>query len=267
MSRLEVDTRLLLTSSSAGRDQPPELHHLLRDGTKKLWKKARSLSSSSNASSSNSTGSSSPAPPLQGSLVTSSDTDLPAVVQRGRSASAGTGSLGASARSRSTSVGASAASPAFTPATIPEDVIKEDEGSSQWAGSEIGSIKEEEETDIDPDDASASGSGSGFATSSNRDFEDDEEDDGAETPLPEYLRKDLGAERAHFMHEHDRTHPLVQLGGSAAEPDKAAALDRAKGQEVEHETLRRHLHGLNLHGAAGLGGDGDATPTGRPPRH
>jgi hypothetical protein len=140
-------------------------------------------------------------------------------------------------------------------------------------GSEIGSIREEDEDEEDEDMDMESSSPSDAAT------EEDEEP----APIPAYLRSDLNAERRHFLHEHGpASHTIdhdIQTPSSSMSlhelETKSRALKAMTEQDVEqHETLRRHLKGLDLHThsphlGSSEGVDGDETPRGRrsPPPH
>ncbi len=127
--------------------------------------------------------------------------------------------------------------------------------------SDFGSIREEDEDEDIEMDSSPS--------------EANQEDDEEAAPVPAYLRSDLNAERRHFLHEHGQAShtngqtPSISMSSHEIE-NQQRAFDTMTAQNVEHETLRRHLKGMNLYSnaLAGEGGDGDETPKGtRTPPH
>lgn len=268
---------------------PPELHQLVKESGKKLWQKARSLSSSSSKSSSS--------PKTGVNLLDTSDTGSLASVSSRTSPPDSLAeaqdpvSLGSSV-SRGRPLGLGRAS------SYNEHVLEDP--------SEFGSIAEEDEEAVaEAEDevrldtipnpylqtnghkpraesaSTMSDEQSSGGDSYNDDF-DDEEDPPVE--LPAYLKKDMSAERRHYMHEHaaiEASGGTTHQSSSGTATPTAMAHDHERHAQYPHQPMSQspsnehsqhnHLHHANIakHLMAldlgqGSRGDleGDATPRG-----
>lgn len=186
------------------RPPPPDLHLLVAAGTKKLWRKARSLSSSSSSTTSTSTSTS-------GVFPTDSETP------RSRSS--------LSAQGRPVIPHGSALADELGPDLGGEEGERRDSMAS--VSSDFGSIQEEPEEEDEEGEA-----GAGEEDGMDVDNSDTESID--RSPLPEYLKSDMAAERHHFEHEMEVHHGFGVAAGAPA--------------PLDHEHLTRHLRLLDLEG-------------------
>ncbi|KAJ9102491.1 hypothetical protein QFC21_002891 [Naganishia friedmannii] len=211
---------------------PPEIHHLVRDSGKKLWQKARSLSSTSSKSSPSPTARARTLDPqADDASTTSSERFSPPDSLDDQS---GDLNLAAShSRGRPGLFGRSRSSSSSPHSEIPEYAVDE--------SSEIGSIAEEDEEAVEDEDEkhrilplqnryldtdgykpraeSTSTMSDGRSSAGESSYNSNEEEDEDEPPvnLPAYLQKDIGAERRHYMHEH-------------------AAIESASGNQTRHHS-------------------------------
>lgn len=241
---------------------PPELHTLIGAGTKKLWKKARSLSGSSSSAGSD-----------KGEEAAASGEGKP----KGKSATSSSKSAAAGPPPAPSSSSSSAipASPgsfkrpvglALSDRPIPENAVAESipEEDEEYQNG----IDEEEEED--DEDGGSSGSGSlgvgagGLLLESGGDTDDEaggrdrsrsfastsdasttsEEEEMA--PLPEFLKRDLAAERSHYVHHV----PESGTSSGRATPRHAHMLDAP-----DYAHLHRKLSDLHMSSTASLSAD------------
>lgn len=244
-------------------EEVPELHHIVMDGTKKLWKKARSLSSSSSASTSSSTsasGSKSGAYPDRGRSPTqtpqqdtndriirvssldtgisqnaplqpSSNLDRPGIQ---RTPSGGRTRLGLISRMKGQ--------------RLPESVILDD---ASDVTSDIGSILE-----VDEEGSISSGLGSEPIPEEMEVDEDEgeearalarEEEEEEMKAIPAYLQQDLDVERLHYIHDHSgrstprAQRPAVSALTSSALSERLNNLQLAENSGAQSQELGRAI--------------------------
>lgn len=255
----------------------------MRDSGKKLWQKARSLSSSSSKSPSS--------PKTLGKAVDSSDTvSLTSVSSR----SSPPESLAEYSDSN----------PPSGSSTLKPRPVRRAASYQDVEESEIGSIAEEEEEEEEEEEAlepgdevrvelipnrylatngvkprteSVSTTSDGRSSAGESSYDDDEDDPPVE--LPAYLRKDMEAERHHYMHEHEGHQSRSGTATPTAtafeherhhhqlhELPSRSSIDENSGQnQIHHAHLAKHLMAMDLNQGQGdrANLEGDATPRGR----
>lgn len=262
---------------------PPELHHLVKESGKKLWQKARSLSSSSSKSASS--------PNTGAKVLDSSDTGSLASVS---SRTSPPESL-AEAQDSHPSSGPSTSRPR-------PGVLRHGSENALEDSSEFGSIAEEDEEalaeaedevrlDMIPNPylqtngykpRTESVSTTSESSGGDSYYDDFDEEDDPPVELPAYLKKDMGAERRHYMHEHaamEASGEITHGSSSGAATPTAMAHDHERHQHhaplslsqspsdghlprnhLHHENIADHLMTLDLNQRSRSDSAGDATP-------